>query len=222
MAIRFVIEGDLRFISHHDTMRLFERALSRARLPVSFSKGFNPRVRLSLPLPRSVGMASRDELLIIELTEQMSPEIVLDRLSEQMPNGLKLVDVSPIATRRPPQPARVDYEVDLSPDFHETVSNGMQRFHAAKTWEIEREEHGSRPARIIDLKAAVVNLSLRDGILRWTIQVKPGVSPRPAEILSAVGLNPQDWLHRVCRVAVSWDGLVIGQPTETARPESPA
>ena len=89
MAIRFVIEGDLRFISHHDTMRLFERALSRAQLPVRFSKGFNPGPRLSLPLPRSVGIASGVELLAVELDDAIEPAVVLGTLSEQMPAGLK-------------------------------------------------------------------------------------------------------------------------------------
>ncbi|GAF87148.1 unnamed protein product, partial [marine sediment metagenome] len=53
------VDGDLRFISHHDMLRLFARSLARAALPVRFSEGFNPHPRLSIPLPRPVGVASQ-------------------------------------------------------------------------------------------------------------------------------------------------------------------
>lgn len=70
IAIRFAIRGDLRFLSHQDSMRLFERAAVRAQLPLRWSGGFNPRPRLSLPLPRPVGVAGEDELLVLELEER--------------------------------------------------------------------------------------------------------------------------------------------------------
>ena len=93
MAIRFAICGDLRFISHHDTMRLFERALSRAQLPVKFSEGFNPRPQLSLPVPRAVGITGEAEVLLIAFSEPVNPEEVLSRLIEQMPAGIKMLSV---------------------------------------------------------------------------------------------------------------------------------
>ena len=62
-AFEFSVTGDLRFISHRDTVRVFQRALARAALPVAYSEGFNPHPRLSLPLPRAVGVASEAELM---------------------------------------------------------------------------------------------------------------------------------------------------------------
>src|SRR5690606_16197351 len=92
VAIRFRVEGDLRFISHHDMMRLFERALARARLPVKHSEGFNPRPRMSLPLPRPVGVATLADRLVVELREPVETTDALARLRRQMPVGLTLAE----------------------------------------------------------------------------------------------------------------------------------
>ncbi|TWT41893.1 hypothetical protein RAS1_30170 [Phycisphaerae bacterium RAS1] len=67
VAVTFGMLGDLRYISHHDELRMLARALVRARWPVAFSQGFNPRPRIVLPLPRPVGVSSSCELAIVEL-----------------------------------------------------------------------------------------------------------------------------------------------------------
>ncbi len=204
MAIRFVIEGDLRFISHHDTMRLFERALSRAQLPVKFSRGFNPRPRLSLPLPRAVGVASTADLLVVDLEEPLDPVVVRDRLQEQMPTGLALSDARSIAGKHPPQPVRADYELALPPDQIEDVRQRIADLLAAPTWIIQRSDPGTRPSKELDLRQYLADGAACDGILRWTVHVTAGGSLRPAELLTAVGLAPQDWQHHVRRTGVAW------------------
>src|SRR3990172_12981655 len=78
----YSIDGDLRFISHHDTLRLFRRALARADLPVRFSEGFNPHPRIMIPLPRPVGIASRAEGLVVETVGLIDPDDALRRLQE--------------------------------------------------------------------------------------------------------------------------------------------
>jgi radical SAM-linked protein len=203
VAIRFVIEGDLRFISHHDTMRLFERALSRAQLPVRFSQGFNPRPRLSLPLPRAVGISSDAELLVVELAEPVEPDTVLVRLSEQMPPGLTLTEARMIAEKHPPQPVQVDYQLPLGPGMTETVAEASQRLMAAPTWPLERSGPGKK-SKEIDLKQYLAGVSVQEGMLRWKVLVSAGGSLRPAELLAAVGLTPEDWHHQVRRTAVQW------------------
>ena len=55
------IRGDIRFISHHDLMRVLGRAARRAGLPVAMSEGFNPRQKISVLLARPVGVASESE-----------------------------------------------------------------------------------------------------------------------------------------------------------------
>jgi radical SAM-linked protein len=200
-----MIESDLRFISHHDTMRLFERALARTGLPIRFSEGFNPRPRLSLPLPRSVGMASQAELLLIELTEPLAPSVVLDRLAEQSPGGLVLAEAWTLAGTRPPQPRQASYRIPLPPEIQQNVTEVIERIDQAETWLIERESQGKRPARAFDLKEQLVEAKVQDGSLCWTMRVEAAGTIRAAEFIAAAGLAPGDWLSQLCRTEVIWD-----------------
>ncbi|MGQ9651353.1 MAG: TIGR03936 family radical SAM-associated protein [Phycisphaerae bacterium] len=204
VAIRFVIDGDLRFISHHDTMRLFERAMLRAQLPVKFSRGFNPRPRFSLPLPRAVGIAGMAELLVVDLEEPLEPVMVLDKLREQMPAGLVLSEARLIAGKHPPQPVRADYELALPPEQVKDVSQRIADLLSAPTWNIQRSGPGTKRPRVLDLRQYLADGAVCEGILRWTVPVSGAGSLRPAELLAAVGLPPEDWQHQVRRTGVEW------------------
>ena len=89
------MEGDARFLSHHDMMRLMERAAARAELPLKYSQGFNPRPRLSLALPRPVAVSSRCELLVLEFASPASGSDWARRLSEALPEGLEVQRAEP-------------------------------------------------------------------------------------------------------------------------------
>jgi radical SAM-linked protein len=204
VAIRFRVEGDLRFISHHDTMRLFERALARAQLPVKFSEGFNPRPRMSLPLPRPVGMATSADVLVIELHEPTGPSVVLDRLREQMPAGLELVDAFELEAARKLHVERVNCEVALAGDQVEAARAAVDRVLAAESWPVQRTDERGRVTRSIDLRPLLIEASVEPGALRWSHRVSDGGSARPGEWLQAFGLEPAEHLHRVRRTEIHW------------------
>ena len=113
LAIRYAVEGDLRFISHHDTLRLFERALARAGIPVRYSEGFNPRPRFSVVVPRPVGVASRDELMVLEVTADLAADEALRRLQSQMPEGLTLLSAETLAPGARRVPCEVWYRLEI-------------------------------------------------------------------------------------------------------------
>ena len=210
VAIRFAIEGDLRFISHHDTMRLFERALARASLPVKFSEGFNPRPKLSLPLPRGVGIASDCELLVIQLDSGLEPSAVRAGLAEQMPTGLTLIDACGLEGGISPQPVQVTHAVRVDGDRWMDVRRGLDTVRAATSWPIRRSGPGDRAGKTIDLVAFLTSAALAAGELQWTSRVGPDGSLRPAEFLSAVGLARETYLHRVRRTSVAWTPEITG------------
>jgi radical SAM-linked protein len=220
VAIRFEIEGDLRFVSHHDTMRLCERALARTRLPVKFSAGFNPRPRLSLPLPRAVGVASQCELLVIEMCEPTEPAIVLARLAEQMPEGLRLLEAWRIEPGAGVQPVDVSYELALTAELAETVVAAVERLRAADHWQIERVSADGKRGKTIDLRAYVASVSVDAGTLRWTARVTPGGTMRILEMLGACGLEARDWHHRVKRTHVIWSASASAEGVEPSNSEA--
>ena len=86
--------GNAIWISHLDTMRLFQRAFKRAGLPLTHSKGFNPRPSVSIALPLSVGVESRCELLDFELDGcTVSCEEMKERLNAALVAGVKVLEV---------------------------------------------------------------------------------------------------------------------------------
>ena len=92
--VLFEKTGNAVWISHLDLMRLFQRAFKRAGLPLTHTKGFNPRPSVSIALPLSVGVESTCELLDFELDgEQFSCEDVLNRLNLALVDGVRVLSV---------------------------------------------------------------------------------------------------------------------------------
>ncbi len=100
-AIELSVEGDLRFLSHHDMMRAIERLLRRAGLPLRYSQGFNPRPALSLVLPRPVGVASEADLLVVTLEEDLAEDAVLRGFNDAAPIGLRATSAHKIEKSNP-------------------------------------------------------------------------------------------------------------------------
>ena len=82
------------YISHLDLMRLFQRSFKRAGLPLTHTKGFNPRPSVSIALPMSLGVESRCELLDFELEEEgFTCEEIRNRLNRNLTDGVRILDV---------------------------------------------------------------------------------------------------------------------------------
>ena len=91
ICFSFAVTGELKYLSHLDLMRLFQRALRRAALPLVYSQGFNPHPRLSLAAPLPVGVSAARELGELFLADDsIAPEQFLKRLQEQLPAGFIL------------------------------------------------------------------------------------------------------------------------------------
>ena len=93
LILKFRISGNLRFLSHQETLTMLQRAMVRGRIELCYSAGFNPRPRASLPLPRSVGLASDDELLYASVFSEHRAEILKERLSRQLPHGCEIISI---------------------------------------------------------------------------------------------------------------------------------
>jgi radical SAM-linked protein len=215
--LRFAIEGDLRFISHKDTIRMFERLLVRSCLPVSYTEGFNPRVRLWLPLPRSVGTSAEDEVLIFQAVEELKPAPTLGRMQKESPAGLRLRSLRPLAETIRPRPVRALYEIALAPGDRsrpdcgdvdlEALDKAIERFNSSASWPIQRTAGGRRRAttRQVDLRPLVEPVHRIRDRLQFGLPVLQGGSAKPREVLAALGLPAAQWSHRLRRVRVEWN-----------------
>ena len=83
--------GDMRFISHLDLVRLFQRALRRADIPVTMTKGFSPRVKMSITKALKLGVESSGEEAVFSIDEKLPPQDFMARVNMKLPDGVKLV-----------------------------------------------------------------------------------------------------------------------------------
>ena len=92
MEIIFTKTKLMRFISHLDLIRLFNRASRRADLPIVFTSGFNPHPKLSIKRALKLGLTSESEEAVFYLGDKMSPEEFKGRLQRQLPDGIEIRD----------------------------------------------------------------------------------------------------------------------------------
>lgn len=92
MRLRYAKRGKLRFASHRDLTRTFERAVRKAGLPVAHSQGYTPHPRISWIGAAPTGTASEAEYLELGLTEHLEPHDALDRLATALPTGMAVLD----------------------------------------------------------------------------------------------------------------------------------
>jgi len=94
--IKFTKESEIKFISHLDLMRTIQRIIRRAKLPIEYSKGFNPHMTVSIAQPLSVGVYSSGEYLDAVLLEEVSENEILKVLNENTVIGIKFLSVTKV------------------------------------------------------------------------------------------------------------------------------
>ena len=94
VRIWFDKTGEIKYISHLDLMRCFTRAIRRAKIPLWFTEGFNPRPYMQFALPLSLGMQSVCESVDIRIEGEISNDEILNRLKSVMPSGITIKSVT--------------------------------------------------------------------------------------------------------------------------------
>lgn len=94
IRVRFTRGEELKFISHLDLMKVFERALRRTGLPVAYSHGFNPHPQMVFGLPLSVGVTSEAEYADFELSQEIGPAEFIERLNTGLPAGIRIMEAA--------------------------------------------------------------------------------------------------------------------------------
>jgi radical SAM-linked protein len=92
-AIKFSKESEIKFISHLDLMKTIQRIVRRAKLPVEYSKGFNPHMSLSIAQPLSVGIYSTGEYMDLVLENEMPESEIKELLIKNAPMGINIFEV---------------------------------------------------------------------------------------------------------------------------------
>ena len=161
LRIRYAKRGRLRFASHRDFSRAFERALVRSRIPMAYSSGFNPHPRISYAGAAPTGSESEAEYLEIGLASEVSAESVRELLDESLPPGLDVIEV--VVSAGGALNDRLEashWRITLPGVRPETVAPAVDAFLAAEEVTVERMT--KRGVRSFDCRAAVVALRVAE------------------------------------------------------------
>lgn len=221
-AVQFAIEGDVRFLSHHDTMRMFERAATRAALPLRYSEGFNPNPKLMLPLPRPVGVAGLEEWMLLQLSEPVEPAVLCQKLSLHVPAGVRLTGCWWASGSASWQAREALYEVPLEGDLAALLPDGIARVLALTNGVLTRQMGPGKPVKSVDVRRFILDLRVHDQRLAMRIRFEAGATARPSEVLELLGLPPQPYASRVVRVRTTWGPRDLSDQQVCSDPSRPA
>jgi radical SAM-linked protein len=206
--VRFEKRDALRFISHHDLMRVFELALRRSGLKVAYTQGFNPHPRLSFAVALPLGVESLDEIVDIDLSHEdqpLEPALLVQRLGAQMPPGLRLLRAE-VATGRP-RVAAADYECELPSDAMDAMDaeGRLRAFLDAPTHAFVRSRGEGKPARRFDARAFTLGACIEGRTLRMRLRTGGEGGMKPADLLTLLGLDPTGILVTKTRTVLAQD-----------------
>lgn len=210
---RFRKEGDARFLSHHDLMRLFERGLRRAGLPLRMSHGFNPHPKLGILVALPLGLEADEEPLEVHFGTPVDPGDALGQLNRQLPPGIQAHSATPLEPGMRVRAESAAYEAVLPSHVAVAAAAPVESFLARDAAVVERSTPKGR--RAIDVRPAVQALRLDGPRLIFRLGVGERGTPRAREVLAAL-LGPDQGSAPEIRVRRTALNLTIS-PRAAAR-----
>ncbi len=192
LRLRYTKRGRLRFTSHRDIARAFERALRRAEVPMAYSAGFSPHPKISWVGAAPTGVASEAEYVEVSVVRRVDLEQLRAALDASLPDGIDVVEVveAPPGTSLPDRVEASHWLVRLPEVPLEDAVRAVAAFLAADEVLVERLTKDGR--RSLDARAAVVSLRASategdDGCATLHLVVRH-VTPavRPDDVLSGL------------------------------------
>lgn len=180
LQVRYAKRGRMRFASHRDFQRAWERALRRVGVPMAYSAGFSPHPKVSYAGAAPTGAASEAEFLEFSVVQQIDPRAVRQALDAALPEGLDIVAVveatAPLVDQLRASRWRMEWPFD--------VTEAIAAFAAADSVEVERITKAGR--RILDVRAlcSAIEMPTPQVVELTVAHAEP--TPRPAEVVVAV------------------------------------
>ncbi|WP_353894313.1 TIGR03936 family radical SAM-associated protein [Proteinivorax hydrogeniformans] len=177
----------IRFISHLDILRAFERSFRRGNIPVEYTQGFNKRPRLSFATPLSLGVTSDGEYVEIALAEDLSEKELADSLNDVLPEGLKINGAKKLSKKMPTLGSLVQaarFEVFTQ---SEISSLNVTTFLDKKDVIITRTS--KRKTRDINIRPLVFEIKQKSKGLSFLIAQGSEQNLRPSELLTSLDVT---------------------------------
>jgi radical SAM-linked protein len=200
LVVRYAKRGKMRFASHRDVARAFERGVRRAGLPIAYSAGFSPHPKISYAGGAPTGAASEAEYLSLALTARQAETQVCQRLDAALPDGIDVIEVTEENPGTPKgTPEASEWRVVLPGVSPAAAEQAVASFLTLGEAPVERLT--DKGVRRLDARAAVVEMNVIDAD-------EIAVDPDGGERVATTG-------HKDCAML----RMVVLQTAPAVRPE---
>ena len=208
LAGRYRIHGGVRFLSHQEAFRVIQRTLVRSGIGLIYSQGYNPHPKLSLPLPKSVGLASEDEVFCAQIAQTGPTEKNFENIAGQLPLGFSLTDIAVHNGKVTYKPVEAEYLIEINERESKEISAAIDMLNgfieAGEKIMIERilDEEGS--VKTIDVSGFLKSFEQVSGGVRVICKITDKGTIRLGEILRLLKMEPNRIGSSVIRKKVNW------------------
>ncbi len=211
LIIKFKITGNLRYLSHRETMSMFQKAVVRAGIDVCYSQGFNPRPALSLPLPRSVSVESDGDILyaVVMVASDATEAQLQACISRQLPVNCRIDSVSLLLGKTSFQPKSAEYVcpiIDLDTDKKVTAAAEHLRSSIAANEPlfVERTNPKKRVTTKKDIAPLIASVERRGDDIVVKYNITPAGSVRVDEITKILKIDSSKLASPIRRTSIEW------------------
>ena len=180
--IKYTKESNIKFIAHLDLMRTAQKIVRRSKLPVKYSKGFNPHMAMSIAQPLAVGMYSSGEYMDLVFVEEVDEKEIIDRLNACTASGIKFISAKKIINidnqkKLPQAMALIDacrYTIKIKYDDIIKLTTEIDNLLSKETWKAIKKS--KKTEREIDIKALVYDFKywIKDNFLILNVLLQSG------------------------------------------------
>ena len=208
VLVEFRIRGDLRFLSHAETARLFQRACIRAGINISYSQGFNPRPQLSLPLPKSVGLELDNDLLCLWMLpdkQTLDCQELKEKLSAQLPTDCCLLSVAISQAKTPVQPETAVYVFAMKPEYLDNeLKTTIDRLMQSENLNLDRRIDDIGNIRNVNVRPFLEGIQIEGENIKVNCRISQSGSIRVDEILTLLKLDIDKLAWPIRRTNIHW------------------
>lgn len=207
LRITFTKVGELKYISHLDLARLWDRAMRRARIPLAYSRGFNPRPKITFASALPLSFTSRGEVMDLLLERRLSPRHFAQRMKEQLPPGVEIVSVEEVCPSLPSLQSQVRFAeylvVVASDESRAEMEARLERLLSAQR--LPRRRRGKAYDLRPLMDALWIEGEVPGGILiAMRLRAGEGGTGRPDEVLDELGLAER-------AVSIQRESIIFGR-----------
>ena len=212
--IRFGKQPRLRFISHLDLQRFFQRALNRTGLPIAWTQGFNPHPILSFGSALALGWTSEYEILDVKLSAPMGRRRTEDAMRAALPVDLPVLEVRMVDDRHPAPMAMVrasDYEITLSGETAAATLDAAEEFlRRESVMAMRKTKSGERE---VDIRPMALLLEREGDVLSARLMLTEKDTLKPDLLVRALAEIagsevPEMRIHRRCLLGEDESGAL--------------